>query len=70
MDIEQYMQTVGSDARAASRLIARADSNAKNTALRANCHGDPARGRHLLAANRDDLAAAVLPASNRPCSTA
>ena len=35
MDIESYMQTVGRQARAASRAIARADSNAKDRALRA-----------------------------------
>ena len=58
MDIEQYMQTVGHHARAASRLIARADSQAKNialyriaTAIRRECDT-------LLAANHDDLAAA------------
>ncbi|MER2543853.1 MAG: glutamate-5-semialdehyde dehydrogenase [Candidatus Accumulibacter phosphatis] len=58
MDIEQYMQTVGYRARAASRLIARADSEAKNmalyriaTAIRRECDT-------LLAANHDDLTAA------------
>ena len=35
MDIAQYMRTVGQQARTASRDIARADSNHKNTALRA-----------------------------------
>ena len=35
MNIQQYMQTVGKQAREASRAIARADSKAKNNALRA-----------------------------------
>ena len=34
MDIQQYMHDVGRQAREASRAIARADSNAKNEALR------------------------------------
>ena len=33
MDVKQYMRMVGEQARAASRLIARADTNAKNKAL-------------------------------------
>ena len=33
MDIKNYMQQVGIQARQASRAIARADSNAKNAAL-------------------------------------
>ncbi|HRF12682.1 MAG: glutamate-5-semialdehyde dehydrogenase [Candidatus Accumulibacter phosphatis] len=58
MDIEQYMQTVGSDARAASRLIARADSHAKNTALCRIATAIRRESDTLLAANHDDLAAA------------
>jgi glutamate-5-semialdehyde dehydrogenase len=58
MDIEQYMQTVGLQARVASRSIARADSNAKNLALR--CIASALRGNStaLLAANQHDLDAA------------
>ncbi|WP_300449467.1 glutamate-5-semialdehyde dehydrogenase [Accumulibacter sp.] len=58
MDIEQYMQTVGRQARAASRLVARADSNTKNAALRAVAAAIRRDSDALLAANLDDLAAA------------
>ena len=58
MDIQQYMRQVGQQAREASRLIARADTHAKNTAL---CTIAAAIRRHstaLLSANQEDLAAA------------
>ena len=58
MDIEQYMQQLGRDARAASRLIARADSNAKNRALHAIAAAIRREGEALVAANREDVAAA------------
>ncbi|SBT04879.1 Gamma-glutamyl phosphate reductase [Candidatus Accumulibacter aalborgensis] len=58
MDIEQYMQNVGKHAREASRRIARADSNAKNNALRAIAAAIRRDTDDLLAANREDLAAA------------
>lgn len=58
MDIESYMQTVGRQARAASRAIARADSNAKDQALRAIAAAIRREAPALLAANREDLAAA------------
>ncbi|MBA3996934.1 MAG: glutamate-5-semialdehyde dehydrogenase [Candidatus Accumulibacter sp.] len=58
MDIESYMQTVGRQARAASRAIARADSNAKDRALRAIAAAIRREAPALLAANREDLAAA------------
>ena len=58
MDIEQYMQTVGEQARAASRRVARADSNAKNSALRAMAAAIRREADFLVAANQDDLAAA------------
>jgi len=58
MDIEQYMQTVGEQARAASRRVARADSNAKNGALRAMAAAIRREADLLVAANQDDLAAA------------
>jgi len=58
MDIQQYMKQVGQQAREASRVIARADSRAKNDAL---CTIAAAIRRHssaLLSANQSDLAAA------------
>lgn len=58
MDIEQYMQGVGRDARQASRLIARADSNARNSALRSIAKAIRRESDELLAANQEDLAAA------------
>ena len=58
MNIEQYMHSVGRQARAASRAIARADSNAKNQALRAIATAIRRDAGALLAANADDLAAA------------
>lgn len=58
MDIESYMQTVGRQARAASRAIARADSNTKDQALRAIAAAIRREAPALLAANREDLAAA------------
>jgi glutamate-5-semialdehyde dehydrogenase len=58
MDIEQYMQTVGKQAREASRAIARADTNAKNSALRAIAAAIRRESAALVAANQEDLAAA------------
>ncbi|HOG02565.1 MAG TPA: glutamate-5-semialdehyde dehydrogenase [Accumulibacter sp.] len=58
MNIEQYMQRVGRQAREASRLIARADSQAKNAALRAIAAAIRRECGTLVAANREDLAAA------------
>jgi len=58
MDIELYMQTVGQRARAASRAMARADTGAKNTALRAIAAAIRREADALLAANADDVAAA------------
>jgi glutamate-5-semialdehyde dehydrogenase len=58
MDIQHYMQAVGKQAREASRAIARADSNAKNTALRAIAAAIRRESTTLLAANQEDLAAA------------
>ena len=58
MDIKKYMQEIGLAARAASRLMASADSNKKNAALQ---HSASARLREktaLLAANQLDLTAA------------
>ncbi len=58
MDIAQYVQTVGRNARQASRLIARADTNAKNQALRAIAAAIRRERDTLLAANQEDLTAA------------
>ena len=57
MNIEQYMQTLGQQARAASRAMARADSNAKNAALLAIAADLEARASEIIAENARDLAA-------------
>jgi glutamate-5-semialdehyde dehydrogenase len=56
MDIKQYMQLVGQQARAASRAIARADTNAKNKALLAMASAIERDAEQLLAANAKDMA--------------
>ncbi|MFC5299996.1 glutamate-5-semialdehyde dehydrogenase [Azospira restricta] len=58
MDIQQYMQTVGRQARAASRAAARADTNQKNRALVAIAAAIRRDAAALLAANGEDLTAA------------
>ena len=58
MDIEAYMDTVGRNARAASRRIAAASTEAKNAALRAIAGHLRARQPALLDANAADLAQA------------
>lgn len=58
MDIQQYMQTIGRQARDASRFIARADSNVKNNALRTIAAAIRRETAALIAANREDLEAA------------
>ncbi|WP_374690178.1 glutamate-5-semialdehyde dehydrogenase [Accumulibacter sp.] len=66
MDIENYVQQVGREARAASRIIARADSDAKNSALRAIAAAIRRESEALVAANRrdvDDAGAAGLAAA-------
>ena len=55
MDIQNYMQTLGRQARAASRVIAAASTEAKNTALLAMAAEIRARRNELLAANAQDL---------------
>ncbi len=55
MDIQNYMQTLGRQARAASRVIAAASTEAKNTALLAMAAEIRARRNELLAANAEDL---------------
>lgn len=56
-DIAAYMNTVGERARAASRLLARAETAAKNRALLAIAADLDTRRADLLAANRLDLEA-------------
>ncbi|MDD5250073.1 MAG: glutamate-5-semialdehyde dehydrogenase [Rhodocyclaceae bacterium] len=55
MDIRDYMIQVGAAARAASRLIARASTQAKNDALLAMARTLRERRDELLAANAQDL---------------
>lgn len=58
MDIKDYMHKLGRQARAASRQMAKADTNAKNAALLAIAAGIRRDREKLLAANREDLEAA------------
>ena len=55
-DIKSYMQFVGQEARAASRLVAKADTAAKNQALTAMANAIRRDESSLLAANAKDLA--------------
>lgn len=54
-DIKSYMQSVGQQARAASRLVAKADTAAKNTALTAMADAIRRDETLLLVANAKDL---------------
>ena len=58
MDIQQYMTTVGVQARDASRYIARADTKAKNEALNTLANAIRQNSTVLLEANQRDLNAA------------
>ncbi|WP_065341765.1 glutamate-5-semialdehyde dehydrogenase [Azoarcus olearius] len=58
MDIQHYMQTVGREARAASRTLAAASTDAKNSALVAMAQAIRDSRDALLAANAADLAEA------------
>jgi glutamate-5-semialdehyde dehydrogenase len=58
MDIQHYMNTIGRQAREASRAAARADTNQKNRALRAIAAAIRRDTATLLAANKEDLDAA------------
>ncbi|ENO89735.1 glutamate-5-semialdehyde dehydrogenase [Thauera linaloolentis] len=55
MDIQNYMQTLGRQARAASRVLAAASTATKNAALLAMAAEIRARSGELLAANAQDL---------------
>jgi len=58
VELQAYMQCVGRQARDASRAIARANSRVKDDALRAIAAAIRREASALLAANREDLAAA------------
>lgn len=58
MDIKNYMQTVGINARAASRLMAAAETNTKNQALSHIASAILREKAALIVANQQDLAAA------------
>ena len=58
MDVKTYMQTVGRQARAAARIIARADTNTKNRALTVMAEAIHRDSEKLLAANAQDMEAA------------
>ncbi|MDR3412637.1 MAG: glutamate-5-semialdehyde dehydrogenase [Formivibrio sp.] len=58
MDIKAYMQQVGRQARAASRLMAKADTGAKNRALEAIATAIERDAPKLLVANAEDVAVA------------
>jgi glutamate-5-semialdehyde dehydrogenase len=55
LDVKAYMRGLGEAARAAARVLARADTAAKNRALQAMAAEIRARRAALLAANRDDV---------------
>lgn len=58
MDIQLYMKQLGEQARAASRLMAKADTNTKNQALRNIAALIRQHEKALLAANQQDMDAA------------
>jgi glutamate-5-semialdehyde dehydrogenase len=58
MDIQAYMQTVGRQARTASRRLAAADTATRNRALLATAEAIAASREAILAANREDMEAA------------
>ena len=58
MDIQSYMVSIGKQARAASRLVAKADTATKNKALTLTAHAIERDTARLLDANAKDLAAA------------
>jgi len=57
-NIKEYMQDLGKNARAASRLIASADTNAKNHAITHIAQAILREKKSLLAANKQDVDAA------------
>src|SRR6186997_934253 len=59
LDVHAYMRDLGRAARSAARVLAKADSEAKNRALRAIAGELRARCAELLEANREDVAQAA-----------
>ena len=57
LDIKQYMTQLGQQARAASRVLARAQTRQKNAALQAIAETIAEQRAHILDENRKDLAA-------------
>src|SRR5690606_41366122 len=55
MDVIQYMQTLGQNARQASRAMARASTRDKNQALLAIAAGIRANRAAIMAANQQDM---------------
>jgi glutamate-5-semialdehyde dehydrogenase len=58
MDVKAYMQDLGRRARAASRVVAKADTDTKNRALHAMAAAVRRRRAEILAANAEDVARA------------
>jgi glutamate-5-semialdehyde dehydrogenase len=58
MDVQTYMHAVGRAARAAARLMAKADTHTKNQALSASAQAIERASEGLLAANAQDVKAA------------
>jgi glutamate-5-semialdehyde dehydrogenase len=58
IDLKQHMQMTGAQARAASRVLAKASTQAKDAALQAIAHALRRDRARLLAANAEDVAAA------------
>jgi len=58
MDVKAYMQDLGRRARAASRAVAKADTDTKNRALHAMAAAVRRRRAEILAANAEDVAQA------------
>ena len=55
VDVRAYMRELGRCARAAARVLARAETEAKNRALRAMAAEIRSRAAELLEANRADV---------------
>ena len=58
MDVQSYMHGVGRAAREASRLVAKADTAAKNKALNVMAQSIVRASKSLIAENARDIAAA------------
>jgi glutamate-5-semialdehyde dehydrogenase len=58
MDVQTYMHALGRAARAASRVVAKADTDTKNRALSASAQAIERASEGLLAANAQDVKAA------------